>query len=517
MLLDLGAVRAESRDVPAAWRPLVSPAGDGFCLIGDRTAATELFLYVRDGHVLVADCRDELLDHLAERALNLSLSRFGLSALLQRGLIPLPHTEFDGISLLTMGDTVRVTWDQTRVETDLSADYPWFTGGSREDGTPDEGKLLSLLTAATARDLAASGGDGLLMLSSGMDSVSLALAIAEAGYSDIPCATYSSGPDDPEPPVAADVCKRLGLEHRVVELPSDPDRVRATLTSFFTEAAGAGTDLAQIPFVLATAAAGSPGGVVVAGDGNDSYMGSLVKRRRRMKAVFRIRGRRLAGAAHRLTPVDSPLNYVARSRLEAGLPGRMMRFHESRALLPDAIDTSAFWWQLSKQSERMSMFDAYSVLDKHFTVPSSMKKHVLAARAIGCETSLPWCDHEIADYYFNLPVEYRYDERTSKNKILLRRMLLRFLDYDADNIGSKHFAFDGARFVAENEDFVRTEIGECALWNRDGVRMAHNWIDSIGNRPFLYHPILSVFMVSGWLNHSRFLARSSPLAEAPRD
>lgn len=495
------------------WNGRVEPRGDGFVVRGDAAGATDLYLAVDGDNVLVSDRLDEMLDHLIGAGAVPSLSSFGISGLLQRGFVPLPQTEFDGIHLLTMGDTARVTWDANAPRVELTSDYPWFTANSRNDGVADEEMLLSLLTKSTARSIEATGGDGLLMLSSGKDSVAIALAVAEAGYENVLCVTYSSGPDDPEPSVAADVCLRLGLKHRVAEMPSDPIWIKATLTRFFSEAPAAGADLAQIPLVMAAAAAETQGGVSLAGDGNDSYMGSLVKRRRALKAAMRIRGRRLAGATRRVIPVDSPLNYLARSKLEAGLPGRMMRFHESRRLLPDAEDVSDYWWKLSKETAHMSSFDAYSIFDKHFTVPSSKKKHVLASLASGHEPAFPWCDDEIADYYFNLPVEHRYNEREGVSKVLLRRMLQRYLDFDVEAIESRYFAFDGARFIAENEDFVRSQINQCELWHSDGVAMVNNWIDHIGMRPLLYHPILSVFMVSGWHNHSRFLPRSVAATE----
>ena len=514
MLLELDAGRVASGALEL-WGGLVVSTDAGFVVRGDEVGATDVYLSIHRDRVLVSNSLDELVEYLVRRDGLAPISPCGISGLLQRGFAPLPYTEFDGVSLLTMGDTVLVTWEADGPHIDLTSDYPWFTANSQSDRLPDEATLLSLLTRSTSRAIESAGGSGLLMLSSGNDSVAIALAAAEAGYRDIRCVTYSSGPDDPEPPVAAAVCKRLGLSHQIVEMSSDPDWIKTTLTRFFTESVAAGADLAQIPLVMAAAASESEGGVSMAGDGNDSYMGSLVKSRRSLKASLRIRGRRLAGVSRRVIPVDSPLNYIARSKLEAGLPGRMMRFHESRRLLPTAVDTAEFWWQLSKETSHMNRFDAYSTFDKHFTVPSSMKKHALASRAIGHEPAFPWCDHEIADYCFNLPVEYRYDEEAGVSKILLQRMLRRFLDIDVHSIGSRYFAFDGQRFVTENDSFVRAEINQCGLWERDGVDMVNGWINKVGNRPFLYHPILTVFMISGWYNHSRFLPPATTLVETP--
>ena len=53
-------------------------------------------------------------------------------------------------------------------------------------------------------------------------------------------------------------------------------------------------------------------------------------------------------------------------------------------------------------------------------------------------------------------------------------------------------------------DFVRGEIFSCALWDRAGLSLVAEWLDRLEDRPLLYHSLLTVFMVSGWHNHSRF-------------
>ena len=503
MLLDLNALRASGENVPAEWRPYVDVGASGFVVRGDRTSARELFLSTVANRVLLGDRLDELLPALPEGH---DLDPFGISSLLHHGLIPPPFSEYTGIMFLTMGDVVSVGWEHDVPVVSEGVEYPWFADLSRGDSDPSETELLDLLTAATVRDVAGHGGQGFLMLSSGKDSVAIALALAEAGLTDIPCVTYSSGDADPEPEVAAEVCAKLGLRHEVVELPNDPSRVAAQLTTFFETSPAMSADLAQIPYVLAVAAANAEGGVVLDGGGNDAYMGFPVTGKWTVKTRYRIRGRALQRVAQRMTRVDSPLNYLARSRFETVVSGRMMRHHESLRLYPDSVNTSDHWAELSNRNRDLDMFDAYTILDRYITSPSSMRKHILAARAFGYEPGVPWCDHDLGDYFFNLPEPDRFDRSSGTGKVLLRRMLKRFLDYDADEVGKHYFAFDGPRFIAENKEFVRSEIAACGLWRADGVAMLHSWIDQIDKRPLLYHPILTAFVVSGWVNHSGFLS-----------
>jgi len=514
MLLDLGALHSSDTAVPAEWRRYVMRSEAGFTVLGDRTAATEIFL-TTDG--LVADRVEDVLDRRGETGAHPEPGLFAVSALLHNGLVPPPYSEFEGVYTLTMGDVAHVSWRSSEPHLELEEDYPWFADRSRNDIEPSERTLLDLLTTATVRDLDRAGGSGFLMLSSGKDSAAVALALAEAGRTDIPCVTYGAGAEDPEPEVASTICRKLGLEHRVVTMPHDPQRVASTMTRFFAASPRPGADLKQIPYVLATAGAGSPEGTVIDGGGNDSYMGFPATGRWARKTQLRLRSRWLIDFAQRHTPIDSPVNYLARSRLETILSGRLIRYHESRTFYPDAVDTREFWSGKSRETAHLSLFDLFAISERYITPPSSMKKHILAAGAIGHQAAVPWCDHAIADYYFNLPEEHRYDKSRGINKVLLRRMLLRYLDYDAEKIGKHYFSFEGARFVAENREYIRSEIESCELWDRNRLGLVNGWLDAVEKRPLLHHAILTLFMISGWHNHSPYGASAAAPATRADD
>ncbi len=39
--------------------------------------------------------------------------------------------------------------------------------------------------------------------------------------------------------------------------------------------------------------------------------------------------------------------------------------------------------------------------------------------------------------------------------------------------------------------------------------MIHKWLDRIDSRDMLHHALLTVFMISGWSNHSEFAPTSA--------
>lgn len=511
MLLRIDAQQPSDHAPPVEWSRWVSRHRSGWSIAGDRTADVEIFLYRGTHSITVATDLGELLDDLHALGIVPQLNSFAISSLLNHCIVKLPQTEYRDVYFLAMGDIADVKFVGGTPEIDWSIDYPWINAKSSEDRVPSTRTLLDLLTAATERSLAEAGDSGLLMLSSGKDSTAVALALAECGRRDVEAVTFSSGNTDPEPPVAAANCARLGLEHRIVEMPSDPAIVSASLVRFFEASPRVGGDLSQIPYALTAAVIGMrPGDAMLDGGGNDTYMGLLAGRHQESKARFRIRGRRPAQLAAKLTRVDSPVNYLARTRAEAVLSGRTLRPHEYRLLYPAAVDTWPEWRAESSRTKRLDLVDLWgSIKLRNSDAGGSMLKQRLAATSIGMTAGLPFCDHELADYYFNLAEPYRFDRKTGTNKVLFRAMLLEFMDYDADAVGKHYFMFDGPGFIDQNMDFIRSEIDACALWDEPGLSVVHDWLSRMDDRPFLHHAILTIFMISGWHNHSRYISRST--------
>lgn len=511
MLLRLDAHQVADLTIPDEWRTWLDRDGSGIRVTGDKTADTEIFLYAGPDFVSIATDLGELLDSLHSSGIVTEVNPFGVSSLLNHCVVKLPQTEFSDVYFLAMGDVAAIKFVASKPTIEWSVHYPWINAYSAEDRVPSTRRLLDLIAAATERKLTDAGNGGLLMLSSGKDSTAVALALAEIGRRDVAAVTFSRGADDPEPPVAAVTCARLGLEHRVVEVPSDPATVSEALVAFFETSPRVGGDLSQIPYALSAATAGGqPGGAILDGGGNDSYMGSMPGRHQELKAHFRIRGGSPARLAAKLSKVDSSLNYLARTRAEVVFSGRTLRLHEYRSFYPAAVDTGPEWRAESSRTKGLDLIDLWGIIKlRNADAGASMLKQRLAARAVGMTAPMPFCDHEISDYYFNLPERDRFDRKADSGKTLLRQMLLEFLDYDANAIGKHYFMFDGAGFITRNMDFIRSEIDACALWDRPGLSVVHDWLGQIEDRPFLHHSLLTIFMISGWHNHSRYLNRRS--------
>lgn len=489
--------------VPDGLQRYVSETASGLRIDGDHTASVDVYVWLNATQAAVGTNLAALIEDRRASGHTFELNAFGISALLHSGLVPIPQTVYRDVYRLSAGDWMEITCKGGRMSHTFGLEYPWVESLSHGNEIADEERLLALLTAATERQLARVGNEGFLMMSSGKDSPAVALALAEGGFSGVGCVTYRSGNDDPEAPIAASICRRLGLDHHIVDLPTDPDIIARQLTTFFERAPVPGVDLSQIPYICATMSIDDPRGAVLDGGGNDSYMNYGPSPRSQRKYRYRVRPRPLARAVRRIAPPDSPFNYLTRSRAETAFSGRLPRQRHVDRLYGQSHDVAGWWENLSSETASLDARDEFDVvLRRHVHPAQVLLKQKLAAEAIGIDALLPWCDDDVADYLFNLPQADRYEvDNKRRDKLLLRRMLMTYLDYDADSVGKHFFEFDGAGFLKHNMDFVRAEIDASQLWERDGRAMIEQWLRALDRRPMLHHAVLAVFMVSGWSNH----------------
>nr|MDJ0499043.1 asparagine synthase-related protein [Acidimicrobiia bacterium] len=400
---------------------------------GDNSGRRDSFVARTPEGVSVSDSLERLLPQVTDRTGAPLIAPFGVSQLLGAGLVPLPHTVFQEVYSLGVGDVANLSASGGEVTVAHHCDYPWVERTSRKDQEPSTRRLFELICRSVEDALVSADGPAVLLMSSGKDSVALALALAEIG-SDTTCLTYKSSDTDREHELAAEFCATLGLEHDVVEMPPDPGVVAASLGRFFDRAPLPCGDHATIPHVMVAAAAGLETGGLMDGGGNDPYMGFLLSADNRKKLRLRVRGRRLAELVSRLTPVDSPVNYLARSQSGALLPGRSLRHHEVRGFYADAVPIAGYWY-----SETAGVEDAGEAMltsrIRHTEGARSNLKSRLVARAFGLDPLQPFCNATIADYCFHLPLTSRYDTRRGTNKLLLRQLLREKIGYDEARVG----------------------------------------------------------------------------------
>lgn len=420
----------------------------------------------------------------------------GISEFLHYGFALCPRTLWRDQYKLGVGDVVHLAPGGRPA---FSVDWPWLCERSRQDQVASTDRLLALLAAAVERSI---GRDpATLMLSSGKDSVALALACREAGSADVRCVTFASD-EGGEARDAAAFAARLGLEHRTVLLREDPSATEEAILRYFERASEPCGDATLVPYLLAVHRAGlQPGEWIVDGLHNDSWMGYA-------PGGPEVRGARISDRwlsflrpVRGWFPPESVFSAALRNRAEwhfAG--GRWLRHADTRRFYPASVDTHRELARLSRRFRQLDDFDFRArVRGRHYDQNAMTVKAHVAAECYDARASFPFDDGDLAQYYFHLPEADRFDRAALQNKVLLRRMLRERLGYDDARLGKRVFEFDGPGFLLAHRKLVEHEIGSCPQWSPQVLDTLRGQLNRPAALRKTWPSLVVLFQLSGWL------------------
>jgi len=474
---------------------------------GHRTARRNVFVIVAPDAVTVSDDYQSLCTEIV-RLGGLSVNPDSLAHLLRNALCPTPMTALINVYSLAFGDKLKIRTSSDGAPTVKDHEYanPFLNALSRGDSEPSTDTLFRLLCEAIDEHLGSASGS-VLMLSSGKDSTSLLLALAELGRKNVRALTYGAGTANDEEGYAAMAARRLGVPHTTVRLTDDPDHIKSTLNHYFENTPFPCLDNTQIAYILSLAEADVSNEVVLDGTGNDQYMGYVPSKNLRVKLACNV-SRFLPSASIDLLSHVSVLTYFAKSRSEASFPGYYLSPKTIEQLLGIHDPTKEYWAESDEKHVGLDMFDYLATVKlRHYDSNQVFLKGRTAAAARGVAIEFPWTNDKIADYYFNLPEADRFDRGGFVNKILLRRMLRERLEYPDAAFGKRYFEFQLAPFMAAHRKFVIDEIFACNLWQSPVRTFVPRWYDSLSSTPRLAYGLNALFMISGWYNHSKYIKR----------
>lgn len=475
---------------------------------GDDTGAENIFAWRTGDGVFSSASPAEVLSVLRKKGKKAEADPDAVVFLLRNSLIPAPKSAYKSIFCLGVGDCLE--FGSEGYAPDFWCDYPYYRTNSRGDSVPSTEKLLNLLAASLSRKIKAGS---ILMLSSGKDSAAIALAARHAGIADkITAYTYAdvaSGYAE-EARDASAIAAKLGLRHKIIEIPSDPVRTREALTHFFQSASYPSCDPTTIPYVVGLYHEGIGDTDIIDGTRSDMFMGMFPPANyRKLYDYYKLLGggwRRLKGMRALIPHHSKAVKFFSTWPEINFYRHGHFRAAETRRFFDHDIDTEQYWLEIFQEQRAHSFTDAYGYLnDQFFAGAGILPKIKTVAESLNSTAALPWADKDIIDYYFNLPQDHKQDIEGGVNKILLRNMLREYLDYDDAKIGKRIFYFNQAQFVLANRDFVRDEVLSCALWNGNMERELEKFIAVTERFPRAGAAIIDLFMISGWHNHCRFL------------
>jgi asparagine synthetase B (glutamine-hydrolysing) len=476
---------------------------------GDPTCAAPEYFSIIDGR-LFSSC--DVLSVLRERhrgGYTPEVNPVAISHLLHDGFVSQPWTVYKDVFVVSMGMSAALRHDGLA----FAFDFPFLQRKSLQDQEADPAKLLRVLATATGK-ACKERAKPLLMLSAGLDSTSLALAVKENGRDDTLCVTYTEHDDLDEAALARSLCVRLGLRHETYHLDLESDAVCRLLQRYAAATPEPCADPALTACIAPISRHADEDTVILDGSGNDAY---FWKPPRPLDlAKLRLGLNRLPGLerVRRALPMHLRYERLLSTPLELLLfAGPQLRHCDTRIFYPGSVDTHSTWLQRFRQLS-IPTEEVRSSIRSAFMGPAAhMMKTRNAARHIGAVARFPWTDHEVANYCFNLPADHRFNRASRRNKVIMREMLSRFVDYDEEAIGKRVFKFDKRRFAGQHLDFFRQEILNCSLWAPAIERSLNKLIRAFVRGARTENALLTLLMVSLW--HNQWFLDSLPAALGP--
>jgi len=475
-----------------------TPGRERLVFSGDDSGAGETLLYLDARRVALFSGWPALERTLTDAGL-LEIDPAGCQFFLAYGLVPPPYTLYANVYVLGVGDRLEIDLD--RDDASFRVEFPYFDRCSSQDGKFDSARLLRLLGGAVARALPP-GVPAAFMQSSGKDSTGLLVGLREAGRSEVRAVTYDASYREEEGPIAAELARRFGVEHQVV--PANPEGECRAFLSFAERSPSICADLTLPAYLYSLERAGVAGGVVLDGLGNDAYMGYVQPRTEAWLSALSAPRRWPATWGRLEVPsLGSRGSYLLKSVLmypaERSLAGSRLAPSTVTDLVPVDTPFSGYFAELDRRLRGLSPTDfrAY-VRGRIFDGCETMPKGRLAAAHHGARAVYPYCDAELIDYCFGLPVADRYDPRRRRNKLALRRLL-------EQEVGESHylrhkgsFRCDVLRFVEVNQAVIRGELDAArALFENWDY-----WIEFLFRRRSNYvhaYMLTTLFMLAAWL------------------
>lgn len=303
--------------------------------------------------------------------------------------------------------------------------FPYRLKKSREDSIPSTKKLLDFISGAVLRSLEGSDGCPLLLLSSGKDSIGLAIGLSEAG---IRVNTLSLVKDPTEHSYIKKIARNLG--HYPNFVPLDAIRAKVLSTDFSLRGRPICFDQALLFFRAALEHLGvGEKELLIDGMGNDIYFGHIPSKvQLRAYAIYKCFGPLFAESDYgRVWLRDFPA--------ANGMTTAFGRMRASRAIR-EHIPMMSFPSNLFRPSCSEDFVDMRGFLRGSYVdnFVYSEKTRVLA-QLFKSKVVFPWQNGNLSEFCFNLPRKYRFSLDTMTNKILLRRLLAKKIGYNQPKRG----------------------------------------------------------------------------------
>ena len=430
----------------------------------------------------------------------LKVDRQALGMLLDSGVILSPGSPYEDFFVLNAGDSLSFDASTNLVTTLEHFHYPRALSSKRRYFEKDFERLL---LEAVEKSVDKSS-QILLFLSGGIDSSTLACALAKSELRDRTlCITYRSKFQD-ESEIAALITKKTGLAHEIVDIDNYKVSDR-NVESYFRHQLFPSMDLCATVY-MHCGLNNHRGSILLDGSGNDLFIGYIQSlAERRTFALQRLTPywlQRHMGSFRRLHR-----NFMFASKTSLEITGGLWTFLSGSKLVDDLAaynNLRRYWQTLDRANANLDYIDARcSFRGRYMGQEKFIRKIKNAAQAYQMKLALPWTYPELADYCYNLRDEDLFDSKTMKEKVFARHYLTNNLGIDFFAEKKNYFAYNFSAFVAANIDLIKVitlsnDLIEAKLTERHLTKALKT-----GNYGFVYQ----LFLLLAWHKFSAYIER----------
>ena len=367
-------------------------------------------------------------------------------------------------------------------------------------------------------------------LSGGIDS-SLIVALMQ-NHSRSPINTFSIGYSEPaydESKYAREVSKRLGTNHtELVVSPRKLIEVLPMMSHIYDEPFA---DSSQVPTFLVSSLARKDVKVALSGDGGDEVFGgynryrwadSVWSKMRYFPAWFRRALSMIISvpSEKRFNQIYSLIKFIVPMRYKMRLPGE--KIHKvSRSLA--ALNIEDLYYCLTSLWERAddivigsneiknnfliihgeSSAEKLMFLDLGIYLPGDILTKVdRAAMSVGLETRIPFLNHKVVEFAWNMPLEMKL--RKGQGKWALRQLLNKYLPIELIDRPKMGFGIP-IDSLLRNELFDWSlELLDENLIRSDGYfkyeKINNIWLEHQSGKYNHHHKLWNILMFQNWLH-----------------
>jgi asparagine synthase (glutamine-hydrolysing) len=509
-------------------------------LVRDRLGEKPLYYgWHGTGNAATFMFASELKALKAHPSFSAGIDRGALSLLLRHNCIPAPYSIHEGIHKLEPGKilTVSLHSREARLQTYWSMAETVTQGRAAPfEGTPDEAvdALETLLGASIKRQMMADVPLG-AFLSGGIDS-STVVALMQA-QSSRPVKTFTIGFNEEgynEAVHAKAVAQHLGTEHTELYVPARKALdVVPKLASLYCEPF---SDSSQIPTYLVSELARQHVTVSLSGDAGDELFAGYGRYTWTHRLWNRISGypaglRRAAAAG--LTSIPPGAWNALLKPVRPLLPAAQRisnlgdRLHKGASVLAHQTQDELYRSLVSHcmhpadlvrggvepptlltagQFEGLTGVEKMMALDTVTYLPDDILVKVdRAAMGVSLETRVPMLDHQIVEFAWRLPLDYKL--RESSSKWVLRQLLYRHVPKALVERPKMGFGVPLDTWLRTSlKDWAEALLDESRLRREgffDPAPIRRQWQEHLsGSRNWQYQ-LWDVLMFQAWLEHER--------------